>query len=127
MNLIHESPDAFAFLCITDEGTYAGLLEVSLRNFVDGCLGGPVGYIEALYLDPDFRGKGAGRQIVDLAAEWFRERGCRDMAADAEWDNLHAQEFFARIGFTETFRIVEFKRSLGPRVEPDSDENGYER
>ncbi len=124
MDLIHASSEAAAFLCVTERAERVGLLEVSLRNFVDGCLGGPVGYIEGLYLEPDFRGKGLGGYIVELAAEWFRERGCRDMAADAELGNQRAQEFFARIGFTETFRIVEFRRSLGsPDGEPDSDDN----
>lgn len=123
MDLIHASPEATAFLCVTDQGACAGLLEVSLRNFVDGCLGGPVGYIEGLYLDPEFRGMGLGRKVVEFAAEWFREQGCHDMATDAEQDNLHAQAFFAHIGFTETFRIVEFRRSLGlPHAEPDSDD-----
>jgi ribosomal protein S18 acetylase RimI-like enzyme len=35
------------------------------------------------------------------------------VATDAELDNTEAQEFFRRIGFDETWRIVEFKKALG--------------
>ncbi|NNE46746.1 MAG: GNAT family N-acetyltransferase [Rhodothermales bacterium] len=112
MDLIHSSPEATAFLGTTEEGEHVGLMEVSLRNFVDGCLGGPVGYVEALYLEPPYRGKGEGRNMIDFAADWFRARGCRDMAADADLENVLAQKFFSHIGFSETFRIVQFKRTL---------------
>jgi len=88
------------------------MLELSLRNFVDGCLGGPVGYVEGIYLAPQTRGRGEGRRLLDFAAGWFRSRGCRDMAADAELDNEEAQRFLKRAGFEETFRIVEYRRSL---------------
>lgn len=116
MDITLASPDAAAFFCITDDGEVAGFLEVSLRNFVDGCLGGPVGYLESMYLEPAFRGKGLGRKIVEEAAAWFRRRGCSDMATDTELENEAAQAFFLGIGFTETFRIVEFKRALGPPI-----------
>jgi aminoglycoside 6'-N-acetyltransferase I len=96
MAVILESEDADAFFCVSE----------------DGEMGGPVGYIEGLYLLPEFRDRGHGRAIVDRAADWFRERGCREMATDAELRNTTAQEFFAHVGFAETFRIVEFRRSL---------------
>jgi hypothetical protein len=34
------------------------------------------------------------------------------MAADVELTNLVAQDFLKRIGFDETYRVVEYKRSL---------------
>lgn len=93
-------------------GTRIGLLELSLRNIVDGCLTSPVGYIEGIYLRSDQRGKGRGRRLVEFAVDWFRAQGCREMAADAELDNLTSQGFFSHLGFEETDRIVEFRKSL---------------
>ncbi|MDJ0618822.1 MAG: GNAT family N-acetyltransferase [Calothrix sp. MO_192.B10] len=113
MQWIFNSVDKACFILLSDSDKVMGFLEVSLRNLVDGCLGSPVGYIEGIYLQPQYRGLGYGWQIIDYAAEWFRTQGCQDMATDAELDNIDAQQFYQNIGFQETYRIVEFKKSLG--------------
>ena len=41
------------FLAIDGGGMACGLVEVSLRNVVDGCLSSPVGYIEGIVVDPE--------------------------------------------------------------------------
>lgn len=108
-----DSAEAACFLAWSDAGEAIGLVELTLRNFVDGCIGGPVGYIEGLYLDPTHRGRGLGPQLVEFAAEWFRSRGCKDMATDAEIANAGAQAFFRRAGFAERWRVVGFTKRLG--------------
>lgn len=112
IELIASAADATAFLGLSENGEPIALLELTLRNYVDGCLGAPVGYIEGIYIDPGHRGAGYGRRLVHFAADWFRGQGCREMAADAELDNTGAQGFIRSLGFEETYRIVEFKRSL---------------
>lgn len=112
MELIFSSDLATCFIGLVGSGEAVGMLEVSLRNFVDGCLGGPVGYVEGIYVTPEHRKRGYGRELVQFAVHWFRSSGCRDMAADAELTNLAAQDFLRKAGFGETYRIVEYKRSL---------------
>lgn len=112
MELIFSAPHATCFIGLSQSGAPIAMLEVSLRNFVDGCLGGPVGYIEGIYVVPGERARGYGRELTEFAAHWFRSKGCRDMAADAELSNLAAQDFLIAEGFDETYRIVEYKRSL---------------
>lgn len=104
--------DFGCFLALGVDGRAAGLLELSLRNVVDGCIGGPVGYVEGIYLAPEARGHGHGRRLLEFAAEWFRARGCREMATDAELENLDAQAFYRAAGFTRTWTVVQFRRSL---------------
>jgi aminoglycoside 6'-N-acetyltransferase I len=106
------STQATCFIGIAALGAAVAMLEVSLRNFVDGCLGGPVGYMEGIYVVPGQRKQGHGRELTEFAANWFRSRGCRDMAADAELMNLVAQDFLSKAGSDETYRIVEYKKSL---------------
>ena len=112
MEILFRSSEATSFLGLSDDGEAIGMLELSLRNFVDGCLGGPIGYIEGIYLAPDCRGQGLGREMIEFAAEWFLSKGCREMAADSELENTSAQQFFVGNGFEETFRVVEFKKAL---------------
>lgn len=40
------------FLAVGENGDAWGIVEVSLRNVVDGCLTSPVGYVEGIYVDP---------------------------------------------------------------------------
>jgi len=89
-----------------------GLLEVSLRNFVDGCLTTPVAYIEGIYIVGEYRGKGYGRRILNEAKSWGKSRGCSEIASDSELDNLEAQQFHNAIGFEETYRIVQYRMDL---------------
>ena len=112
MELIFSSAQATCFIGLSESGAAVAMLEVALRNFVDGCLGGPVGYVEGIYVTPEQRKRGYGRELTQFAMNWFRSRGCRDMAADAELTNLEAQGFLRKVGFDETYRIVEYKRSL---------------
>lgn len=100
------------FLAIADSGKTCGMVEVSLRNVVDGCLTSPVGYIEGIFVDADHRGKGVARNLLEQAESWCRSKGCTEIATDAELDNTAAQQFHARMGFEETYRIVEFRKSL---------------
>lgn len=106
---------AACFLAWSDEGKAIGLLELTLRDFVDGCLGGAVGYIDGIYLDPDYRGQGRGPELIAFAEDWCVSQGCRHMATDAEVANTAAQAFYRRLGFTERWQVVGFTKPLQAR------------
>jgi aminoglycoside 6'-N-acetyltransferase I len=112
MALIRDSVDRDCWVAVSDDGTVLGFVEVALRNFVDGCLTSPVGYIEGIFVKPAFRGEGLGKRLVTTATAWFKDRGCTEMATDSELDNTDAQTFHVRMGFDETYRIVQFKKSI---------------
>ena len=97
-----------------------GFAEVSLRNVVDGCLTDCVGYIEGVYVDPQNRGRGIGRSLIERAIAWFNKQGCLEIATDALADDHQAQTFHQKMGFRETYQIVQFKRELeqGERSDP---------
>ncbi|MCI0452988.1 MAG: GNAT family N-acetyltransferase [Candidatus Latescibacteria bacterium] len=118
MDLMLSSDDRACLLVRAPDDEAVGFIEITLRNAVDGCLGGPVGYIEGIYLIPTWRGLGLGPAMVDAVAEWFRTQGCRAMATDAEIDNEDAQQFWNDLGFEETYRIVQYRKSLGAPVAP---------
>ena len=111
MRLIVGASDRVCFLA-WQHGQPVGFMELSLRNIVEGCLGSPVGYLEGIYVEPQYRRKGHSRTMVDFAAEWFRQRGCTEMASDALLENRGSQGFHKQLGFEETYRIVEYRRRL---------------
>lgn len=86
-----------------------GMLELSLRNIVDGCVSSPVAYIEGLYVKEPWQNKGFGKQMIAYAKRWGLEQGCRELAVDTELDNEKPQVYYARLGFEETYRVVQFR------------------
>ena len=113
MESIFTSPHMRCFLAKSEVGDdVIGLLELSLRNIVDGCSGSPIGYIEGLYIKPEFRGRGFGRALAAFAESWALGHGCEEIATDSELENTSAQGFFQGLDFGETWRIVQFKKIL---------------
>ncbi len=95
---------------LEDEGCLTiGLVEISSRNIVDGCLSSPVAYLEGLYLKPGYRGQGNGKKILNIILGWCKEKGFSELATDTELTNTNAQRFYKAIGFQETDRVVEFR------------------
>ena len=86
-----------------------GLVEVSARNIVDACLTSPVAYLEGLYLVPEYRNQGIGKQVVNMIIKWCSENGFSELATDTELTNEAAQRFYKSLGFEETDRVVEYK------------------
>ncbi len=112
MELFFGDESKECFLAAASSGEAYAMIEVSLRNVVDGCLSSPVGYIEGIYVDPSRRGLGLSRRLLREGEQWCRSQGCTEIATDAELDNQDAQQFHAHMGFEETYRIVEFRKSL---------------
>ena len=112
MRSIFSARDRAAFFLCNAEGAVMGLLELALRNYVDGCLTSPVAYIEGIYLSPAFRKQGHGSHLLRYAEQWGREHGCSELATDALLDDEQAQAFHRHQGFVEVDRIVEYKKSL---------------
>ena len=91
------------------DGERIGLVELSLRNIVDGCLSSPVPYLEGLYLTEATRGKGFGTEVIDIIKTWCVQQGYTELATDAELTNVRAQHFYEKIGFEKVDRIVEYR------------------
>lgn len=89
-----------------------GFVEVSMRSVADGCDSSPVGYIEGLYVVDSARGKGIARLLVQKAEEWVRQRGCSEMASDAELHNQLSIDIHKKLGFEEVSRVVTLRKSL---------------
>lgn len=112
VELYHADKEKQCLLAFNESGEVAGMIELSLRNVVDGCLTSPVGYVEGIYVCPAFRGRGLASQLLLRGEAWCLEKGCQEIATDAELDNEEAQAFHRRMGFEETYRVVEFRKNL---------------
>jgi aminoglycoside 6'-N-acetyltransferase I len=93
-------------------GTLVGMLELSLRPYVDGCDSSPVPFIEGWYVAPEARRQGIGGALVKAAEEWALAHGYTEMASDALLENTISHRAHAALGFEEVERAIRFRKSL---------------
>ena len=103
----------YAVFVASDGGeNLLAFIEVGLRDYGEGCETSPVGYIEAWYVDEHVRGQNLGRDLVQLAEQWAREKGCREMASDTWLENESSISAHLRLGYVEVERLVHFVKRL---------------
>lgn len=92
---------------------FAGFIQLALRSdYVEGTATSPVLYLEGLYVEPAYRKLGVARMLVRSAEAWGLQRGCVEMASDAELHNKTSIDFHVSAGFREVNRVVCFVKSL---------------
>lgn len=112
MEQIFVREDWFCYFLTDETNVFLGLVELSSRNIADGCLSSPVAYLEGLYLKKEYRGRGLGKEAVNVILAWCKENGYSELATDSELKNINAQMFFTAVGFQETYRVVEFSTKV---------------
>ena len=100
-----------AFVLERPNGKLGGFLEASIRPWAEGCTAPNVGYIEG-WFDPDLRGQGWGRKLVNFAEDWARQQGCAEMGSDAYVDNLDSRAAHKALGYEERTVNVHFRKLL---------------
>jgi aminoglycoside 6'-N-acetyltransferase I len=63
-------------------GNCAALMELSIRRDLPGHSGEKVGYVEGLYVVPEFRRAGLVRQLLRAAQRWAHQEECSAFASD---------------------------------------------
>jgi len=101
-----------AFLVLDDAGTAVGFVEVSTRDYVDGCTVAPVGYVEGIYVRPEHRQERIGTALIRVAELWARKSGCTEIGSDTRLDDTRSIAFHKAVGFRETNRQVVFLKDI---------------
>ena len=77
--------------------TYAGLEGTDYM-----ALRGPAGAVYDIVVDPDYRGQGVGRKLLDATVEALKTRGATQIVLSTAEKNPTAQRLFTRAGFKPT-------------------------
>lgn len=108
------NPDAVTLMARDETGAAIGFAEASLRrDYVNGCTTSPVGFLEAIYVREQHRRQGVARALVKAVEDWTLERGASELASDAFLDNAMSHRMHAALGFSETERVIYFRKVLG--------------
>lgn len=109
---ILDAEDSAIFICFVDSQAI-GFAQCQLRHdYVEGTESSPVGYLEGIFVEPEYRHKGYAKVLLSKCEEWAKEQGCLEFASDCELDNSNSFAFHMNMGFSEANRIICFIKSL---------------
>lgn len=100
------------FVCVAGSGGLSGFLELSLRNYAEGCRSNPVPFVEGWFVTPSARGRSVGRSLMAAAEDWARGKGYAEIASDTLLDNTPGYEAHRALGFDEVDRSINLRKSL---------------
>lgn len=89
-----------------------GFAEICLREYANGCTAQPVPFLEGIWVDPKRRRSGIGRMLIEKITGDLTERGFHELCSDAEIRNRRSHKAHAKWGFSETDRVVYFRKPL---------------
>ena len=97
------------------DGKAIGYVTITLRtDHVEGASTTPVGYMEAIYVKPQYRKHGIARALFLEGQAWCKENGCSEMGSDTWHWNKDAQAFHGKLGFKKEDVLVHFYKKIDP-------------
>lgn len=106
------SQDNWALIAEMQNGDAAGFAEIAIRKYANGCDTRPVPFLEGIWVNPKFRRCGIGASLIRHAEALLIARGFREIGSDTQIDNRPSQAAHLAWGFSETERVVYFRKIL---------------
>jgi aminoglycoside 6'-N-acetyltransferase I len=104
--------NSICFIAWDEDEKAVGFTEASIRPFANGCKDRPVPFLEGLWVDPKFRRRKIGQNLIAAVESWAIKRGFREIGSDAVISNKVSHKAHAAYGFEEMERVVYFRKSL---------------
>ena len=101
-----------AFVAVDEGSAVIGFVEVSTRDYVDGCRTSPVGFVEGIFVDEQHRHSGVGSALIRHAERWAASHGCTELGSDAYLDDTRSIAFHKAAGFREIERQIVFLKKV---------------
>jgi aminoglycoside 6'-N-acetyltransferase I len=106
--------DAWGFVAQAPDSSAAGFAEIAIRPYANGCDSAPVAFLEGVWVAPQYRRRGIGTRLIAHAEAFSASRGFRELGSDTQIDNAASQAAHLAWGFSETERVVYFRKHLKP-------------
>lgn len=108
-----DDPNMASFIKYVDDKP-VGFANVSIRyDYVEGgCETSPVGYLEGIFVEDEYRKNNYARDLVKACETWVKDKKIKEFASDCTLTNKDSLAFHLAIGFEEVNRIICFKKEL---------------
>ncbi len=107
---LFEEPSRGAILVARESNTVVGIAVLATTWTVEH--GGPVAWLDELYVTPVARDRGVGQSLLDAAIAEATGRGCIAVELEVDVEHARAERLYARNGFTRLAR-ARWVRELG--------------
>jgi ribosomal protein S18 acetylase RimI-like enzyme len=97
-------------LVADDNGDVIGYAYGAVEGYDYMSLRGPAGVVHDVIVDPEYRGRGVGRLLLEAALAHLKARGAPRVVLTTAEQNEAAQRLFTRAGFRRT--MLEMTREL---------------
>ena len=110
----HFTDDKQAFFLAFVGNVAVGICHGALRSeYVNGKeYNETAGYLEAIYIRPEYRLRGIAKSLVAICEEWVKKNGCRELLSDCLLNNTDSYKLHIKLGFIETERCIFFRKEL---------------
>lgn len=81
-------------------------------DYVEGSDHSPTGYVEGIYVKPDYRKTGIAQKMLEVGEQWVKQKGCKQIGSDIFLDNQLSYAFHLHSGFREAARLIAFIKDL---------------
>jgi aminoglycoside 6'-N-acetyltransferase I len=116
-----ESADSLVLIGRAGDAALAFAEATLRRDYVNGCSTSPVAFLEGIYVEPAWRRHGIARRLCEAVEAWALENGCSEFASDTLIDYVDSQRMHEALGFTETERVIYYRKELPMRPEGSND------
>jgi aminoglycoside 6'-N-acetyltransferase I len=104
--------DFLGLIAEATDDTAVGFAEIAVRKYANGCDTRPVAFLEGVWVKPQFRRQGIGAGLIAHAEALLAARGFRELGSDTWIDDCTSQAAHLAWGFSETERVVYFRKIL---------------
>ena len=104
--------DAWGFVAETVDGSPVGFAELAIRKYANGCTARPVPFLEGVWVRAEFRRQGIGARLIAHVGAFAAGRGFHEIGSDTPIENLTSHAAHRSWGFSETERVVYFRKTL---------------
>lgn len=103
----------FKVLFSSANSKIAAFIFLSIRSdYLEGSSSNTTGYVEGIYIKPEYRKLGIAKQLLLEGEKWLKEKGCKQVGSDAYIDNKSSHEFHTSVGFVEAGRLITFIKDI---------------
>lgn len=109
---IHSDPLKIIFMAWAKKKAIGFAFLSSRTDYVEGATRYPVGYLEGIYVEPQWRRQTVGHLLLEHAEVWCKKQGYSEFASDVEINNDASHLFHKELGFQEQNRIICYCKKL---------------
>ncbi len=106
----------WGFIAETVDGAAVGFAELAIRKYANGCETRPVPFLEGVWVNALFRRQGISARLIAHIEAFLAARGFREIGSDTQIDNRPSQAAHVAWGFSETERVMYFRKTLNASV-----------